>query len=169
MDMLVKQITELKKEANKRDQEKKEMADVVEQDSLIELKGSPTDWLRIARSPNPRGLQVAGRTACPMSLFALRWMGSASLASSRFIRTASGTSPRWVKKSVRPFLNNLASDSPVPLRGTDLLFSNIKHLFFQPCDGEMLVIIHFHLRSPIMIGKKKAKVRGPFGGFIVIG
>lgn len=35
----MKQITELKKEANKREQEKKEMADVVEQDSLVELKG----------------------------------------------------------------------------------------------------------------------------------
>jgi nucleosome binding factor SPN SPT16 subunit len=39
MDTLVKQIIELKKEANKREQEKKEMADVVDQDSLIELKG----------------------------------------------------------------------------------------------------------------------------------
>jgi nucleosome binding factor SPN SPT16 subunit len=45
VDTLVKQITELKKEANKRDQEKKEMADVVEQDSLIELKGPPKGWL----------------------------------------------------------------------------------------------------------------------------
>lgn len=44
MDTLVKQITELKKEANKREQEKKEMADVVEQDSLIELKGSRQVW-----------------------------------------------------------------------------------------------------------------------------
>jgi nucleosome binding factor SPN SPT16 subunit len=42
VDTLVKQITELKKEANKREQEKKEMADVVEQDSLIELKGVHT-------------------------------------------------------------------------------------------------------------------------------
>lgn len=43
------------------------------------------------------------------------------------------------------------------LTRTDLLFSNIKHLFFQPCDHELLVIIHVHLKSPIMIGKKKAK------------
>lgn len=40
----------------------------------------------------------------------------------------------------------------------DLLFANIKHLFFQPCDQEMLVIIHCHLKAPIMIGKKKTKV-----------
>ena len=41
----------------------------------------------------------------------------------------------------------------------DILFSNVKHLFFQPCDHELLVIVHVHLKSPIMIGKKKAHVR----------
>lgn len=39
----------------------------------------------------------------------------------------------------------------------DILFSNIKHLFFQPCTHELIVIIHVHLKDPIMIGKKKAK------------
>ena len=39
----------------------------------------------------------------------------------------------------------------------DVLFSNIKHLFFQPCEKEMIVIIHVHLLNPIMIGKKKAR------------
>jgi len=38
-----------------------------------------------------------------------------------------------------------------------VLFSNVKHLFFQPCDNELVVLIHFHLKSPIMIGKKKTK------------
>lgn len=37
-DDLYKQITDLKKDANKRDQHKKEMADVVEQDMLIAIK-----------------------------------------------------------------------------------------------------------------------------------
>ena len=37
----------------------------------------------------------------------------------------------------------------------DVLFSNIKHLFFQPCKDELIVLIHCHLKSPIMIGKKK--------------
>jgi nucleosome binding factor SPN SPT16 subunit len=37
----------------------------------------------------------------------------------------------------------------------DLAFSNIKHFFFQPCDNEMIVLLHFHLKSPILIGKKK--------------
>lgn len=37
----------------------------------------------------------------------------------------------------------------------DIVFSNIKHLFFQSCKHEMIVIIHIRLQSPIMIGKKK--------------
>ena len=39
----------------------------------------------------------------------------------------------------------------------DVLFGNVQHLFFQPCTHELIVIIHVHLRNPIMIGKKKAK------------
>ena len=38
-DMISKQITDLKKEVNKREQQKKEMADVIEQDVLVEIKG----------------------------------------------------------------------------------------------------------------------------------
>ena len=37
----------------------------------------------------------------------------------------------------------------------DLIFGNIKLAFFQAAEKEILVIIHFHLRHPIMIGKKK--------------
>jgi nucleosome binding factor SPN SPT16 subunit len=39
----------------------------------------------------------------------------------------------------------------------DILFSNMKHLFFQPSQHELIVIIHVHLKNPIMIGKKKTK------------
>lgn len=37
----------------------------------------------------------------------------------------------------------------------DILFSNIKNLIFQSCKGELIVIIHVHLKNPIMMGKKK--------------
>eukprot|EP00112_Aurelia_sp_Birch-Aquarium-sp1_P005971 Seg1670.1 transcript_id=Seg1670.1/GoldUCD/mRNA.D3Y31 product="FACT complex subunit SPT16" protein_id=Seg1670.1/GoldUCD/D3Y31 len=37
----------------------------------------------------------------------------------------------------------------------DFLYKNIKHAFFQPCDGEMIILLHFHLKHPIIIGKKK--------------
>lgn len=37
----------------------------------------------------------------------------------------------------------------------DILYNNIKSSFFQPCDGEMIILLHFHLKHAIMFGKKK--------------
>lgn len=28
----------------------------------------------------------------------------------------------------------------------DVLYNNIKHAFFQPCDNEMIILLHFHLK-----------------------
>ena len=39
----------------------------------------------------------------------------------------------------------------------DILYNNIRHLFFQPSKHELIVIIHVHLVNPIMIGKRKTK------------
>ncbi|KAJ1652761.1 FACT complex subunit spt16 [Dispira simplex] len=39
----------------------------------------------------------------------------------------------------------------------DILFSNIRHVFFQPCDHELIVLLHIHLKNFIMVGKKKTK------------
>lgn len=39
----------------------------------------------------------------------------------------------------------------------DIVFRNIKLAFFQPAEKEILVLLHFHLHNPIMIGKKKTK------------
>ena len=39
----------------------------------------------------------------------------------------------------------------------DITFSNVKHLFYQPCaSDELIVILHFHLKQPILIGDKPA-------------
>ena len=37
----------------------------------------------------------------------------------------------------------------------DIIYKNIKHALFQPCENELIVLIHFHLHNPILIGKKK--------------
>uniref|UniRef100_A0A8C4QNY3 FACT complex subunit n=1 Tax=Eptatretus burgeri TaxID=7764 RepID=A0A8C4QNY3_EPTBU len=37
----------------------------------------------------------------------------------------------------------------------DLLYNNIKHAVFQPCDGEMIIVLHFHLKNAIMFDKKR--------------
>ncbi|XP_017471590.1 PREDICTED: FACT complex subunit spt16 isoform X1 [Rhagoletis zephyria] len=45
----------------------------------------------------------------------------------------------------------------ISVRGdkVDILYNNIKSSFFQPCDGEMIILLHFHLKHAIMFGKKK--------------
>ncbi|KAJ6500436.1 FACT complex subunit SPT16 [Mycena sanguinolenta] len=116
-DNICKQITDLKKEANKREQQKKEMADVVEQDNLVELKSR-----RPAKMPDA------------------------------FIRPA--LDGKRLAGEVEIHQNGVRYLSPNGQK-VDILFSNVKHLFFQPCDHELLVIVHLHLKAPIMIGKKK--------------
>ncbi|KAA1474845.1 FACT complex subunit SPT16 [Dentipellis sp. KUC8613] len=118
-DTISKQITDLKKEMNKREQQKKELADVIEQDTLVEIKGRrPFKLPEVFVRPALDGKRLPGE--------------------------------------VEIHQNGLRYHSPMGTSKIDILFSNVKHLFFQPCDHELLVIIHVHLKSPIMIGKKKA-------------
>jgi len=37
----------------------------------------------------------------------------------------------------------------------DFTYANIRSAFFQPCDDDLIVLIHFRLRAPIFIGAKK--------------
>ncbi len=39
----------------------------------------------------------------------------------------------------------------------DIMYANIQNAIFQPCYSDLNVIIHFHLKDPIMINKKKAQ------------
>lgn len=39
----------------------------------------------------------------------------------------------------------------------DVAFSNIKHAFFQPCAKEIIAAVHFNLRNPVLINKKKVE------------
>ena len=39
----------------------------------------------------------------------------------------------------------------------DIVFSNVKHFFYQPCaSDELIVVLHFHLKTQILIGDKPA-------------
>jgi len=37
----------------------------------------------------------------------------------------------------------------------DIIYKNIKNAFFQPCESEIMVLVHFNLKNPIMVGNKK--------------
>lgn len=114
-----KAIQDLKKDSVKRELERKQMADVITQANLIELKGSRMKKLeQVFIRPQPDTKKIGG--VLQIHDNGLRYQLS------------------------------IRSDQKV-----DVLFSNIKHLFFQPCKDELIVIIHCHLKNPIMIGKKK--------------
>lgn len=115
------------------------MADVIEQDVLVEVKGRrPTKLPEVFVRPALDGKRLPGEVEIHQN--GLRYQ-----------------SPMGSQKIGRPLLILLTCLIAYLLR-LDILFSNVKHLFFQPCDHELLVIIHIHLKAPIMIGKKKAHV-----------
>ncbi|ETN46105.1 uncharacterized protein HMPREF1541_00289 [Cyphellophora europaea CBS 101466] len=114
------QITELRKAAVRREQEKKDMEDVVEQEKLVEIR-------------NRRPLKLGDV----------------------FLRPAQDG--KRVPGELEIHQNGLRYVSPLRNEHVDVVFSNIKHLFFQPCVGELIVLIHVHLKSPIIIGKRKTK------------
>lgn len=114
------QITELRKSVSRKEQEKKELEDVVEQEKLIEVRNKrPIKLPDVYIRPAQDGKRVPGE--------------------------------------VEIHQNGVRYNSPMRNDHVDVVFSNIKHMFFQPCVGELIVIIHLHLKSPIMIGKRKTK------------
>ncbi|KAI8393680.1 FACT complex subunit-domain-containing protein [Radiomyces spectabilis] len=120
MAEIFRNITDLKKDAAKKEAQRKEMADVVEQDNLIQVKGRrPLRLPDVYVRPQVDGKRLPGELEIHTN--GLRY------------------------QSIR-------SDNSF-----NVLFSNVKHLFFQPCDNELLVLIHIHFKNPVLIGKKKTK------------
>lgn len=116
---ITEQITELKKSSVRKEQEKKEMEDVIEQDKLQEIRGRrPHRMEPLYIRPGLEGKRLAGAVEIHQNGLKYMHPGGAKV---------------------------------------DVLFSNVKHLFFQPCAHELIVLIHVHLVNPILIGKKKTK------------
>ncbi|KAL3953135.1 hypothetical protein ACCO45_013078 [Purpureocillium lilacinum] len=113
------QISNIKRDAVKKEQEKKDMEDVVEQDKLMEIRNRrPAVLDNVYIRPAMEGKRVPGK--------------------------------------VEIHQNGIRYQSPLNAQHrVDVLFSNIKHLFFQPCQHELIVIIHIHLKDPILVGNKK--------------
>ncbi|KAG6379251.1 FACT complex subunit SPT16 [Boletus reticuloceps] len=71
-DQISKQITDLKKEVNKREQQKKEMADVIEQDVLVEIKGRrPHKLPEVFVRPALDGKRLPGEVEIHQNWFAI--------------------------------------------------------------------------------------------------
>lgn len=122
MSRVAEDITNMKKNAVRREQEKKQLEDVVEQDKLI-IDRRPAKLDLIFLRPALDGKRVPGEVQIHQNGI-------------RYVHGGMTTS---------------GADT------VDVLFNNIRHLFFQPCKNELIVIIHVHLINPIMIGKRKTK------------
>ncbi|KAK3328379.1 transcription elongation complex subunit [Cercophora scortea] len=116
---IANQISNLKRDAVKKEQEKKDMEDVVEQGKLVEIRNRrPAVLDNVFIRPAMEGKRVPGK--------------------------------------VEIHQNGIRYQSPLSTQQrVDILFSNVRHLFFQPCQHELIVIIHIHLKDPIIIGNKK--------------
>ncbi|EQL02596.1 hypothetical protein G6O67_003682 [Ophiocordyceps sinensis] len=113
------QILNMKRDISKREQEKKDMEDVVEQDKLTEIRNRrPAVLDNVYIRPAMEGKRVPGK--------------------------------------VEIHQNGIRYQSPLNAQHrVDVLFSNVRHIFFQPCQHELIVIIHIHLKDPIIVGNKK--------------
>jgi nucleosome binding factor SPN SPT16 subunit len=121
MSEIFRAIQDLKKTAVKRDAERKEMEDVIEQENLKEMRNKrPQRLLDVFARPNVDSKRFPGELE--------------------------------IHENGLRYQSAVRSDSRI-----DVLFNNIRHLFFQPNDSELLTIIHVHFKNPIMVGKRKTK------------
>ena len=122
-----KELNDLRKKYTMKEAETRERRDIVVQDALIESSKSSSGGIRerSARLPD------------------------------LFMRPAPWEGKR-VPGDLDVHVNGIRYRSLLkPDVKVDILFSNMKHLFFQPCDNEMIVLVHIHLHHPIMVSKKK--------------
>lgn len=85
----------------------------------------------------------------------------------KLIRTKNERVPRLSDLTMRPVFagrktqGNLEAHTNglrfISTRGevVDIMYNNIKYAIFQPCENEIMVLVHFHLKNAIMVGKKK--------------
>lgn len=90
-------------------------------------------------------LQLAGAKFKPIRL------------SDLWIRPPFGGRGRKLTGSIEAHTNGFRYSTSRPDERADVMFSNVKHAFFQPAEKEMITLLHFHLHNHIMVGNKKTK------------
>jgi nucleosome binding factor SPN SPT16 subunit len=135
-NQLYKDIMELKRDIQKKELQRKEMEDLVEQAKLEDGKRPLAILTDVHIRPALEGKKVAG----DLQMF------------KNGLRYSPLRGDQKVGKCL--LFGNAIDIDPV----VDIIYSNIRHCFFQPCDQELYVILHFHLKNPIMVGKKKTLV-----------
>ncbi|KAL7575718.1 hypothetical protein ACA910_003052 [Epithemia clementina (nom. ined.)] len=85
----------------------------------------------------------------------------------KLIRTRNERVPRLSDLTMRPVVSARKTQGSLEAHSNglrfistrnevvDIMYANIKYAIFQPCENEIMVLVHFHLKNPIMIGKVK--------------
>eukprot|EP00050_Salpingoeca_kvevrii_P010632 m.9559 g.9559 ORF g.9559 m.9559 type:complete len:1001 (-) comp2986_c0_seq1:1075-4077(-) len=111
-------IKDLQKRFKTRQQELKQMENIVEQEDLILRKQGP----RIALND-------------------------------LYVRPSAGGKQKRMQGNLEAHVNGLRFTSRRNDR-IDIIYKNIKCALYQPCKNEVVIMLHFHLKNPIMIGTK---------------
>ncbi|XP_057434287.1 FACT complex subunit SPT16-like [Lotus japonicus] len=74
-----------------------------------------------------------------------------------WIRPPFGGRGRKIPGTLEAHVNGFRYSTTRQDERVDIMFSNIKHAFFQPAENEMITLLHFHLHNHIMVGNKKTK------------
>ncbi|KAL6523412.1 FACT complex subunit spt16 [Orobanche gracilis] len=74
-----------------------------------------------------------------------------------WIRPSFGGRARKSSGTLEAHVNGFRYSTSRADERVDIMYSNIKHAFFQPAEKEMITLVHFHLHNHIMVGNKKTK------------
>ncbi|XP_009615496.1 FACT complex subunit SPT16-like [Nicotiana tomentosiformis] len=74
-----------------------------------------------------------------------------------WIRPSFGGRARKLPGTLEAHVNGFRYSTSRPDERVDIMFGNIKHVFFQPAEKEMITLLHVHLHNHIMVGNKKTK------------
>lgn len=85
----------------------------------------------------------------------------------KLVRTKNERIPRLAALTMRPVVAGRKTQGDLEAHSNglrfistrrevvDIMYANIRFAIYQPCENEIMVLIHFHLKNPIMVGKKK--------------
>lgn len=144
---------------------------------LIDQHGRTSTFIKemLYRSREPRRLTAAYRMIQELRKrfrqHAARVAEEADLIiQEKLVKMRDQRIPRMTDLTMRPFLSGKKTTGSLEAHTNglrfsskkhemvDIMYTNIQHSLFQPCECEVMVLIHFHLQNPILIGKKKPRM-----------
>ncbi|KAJ4832790.1 FACT complex subunit spt16 [Turnera subulata] len=135
------------KEVSFRSKDSRHISEVVQQIKTLRRQVTSRESERAERATlvTQEKLQLSSAKFKPIKLLDL------------WVRPPFGGRGRKLPGSLEAHTNGFRYSTSRPDERVDVMYSNIKHAFFQPAEKEMVTLLHFHLHNHIMVGNKKTK------------